>query len=159
MQTSRQRGFTLIELLVVIAIIGIMSSVILAGLNVARNRANDSSRKAEVNQLVKAIGNYYSDRGVLPRNQSGWCTYISNPNNGYGAAFASDLVPGYMAQLPSDPVYGTDAGNYFYANDNNNNGKFTVCAALSQSTGQDYSGTPISQCAGWTNSYNYCVSQ
>lgn len=158
MQTSPQRGFTLIELLVVVAIIGIMSSVVLAGLNVARNRANDSKRTGEVNQLVKAISNYYADRGNLPRNQSGWCTYISNPTNGYGAAFASDLVPGYLPQLPADPVYGGEAGDYFYANQGNTSGRFTVCTVLSQSTGENYDAT-FSGCAGWTSSYNYCVSQ
>ncbi|HEX5775002.1 MAG TPA: type II secretion system protein [Candidatus Paceibacterota bacterium] len=158
MHTPSPRGFTLIELLVVIAIICIMSAVVLAALNVARNRANDTKRMAEVNQLVKAIGNYYNDRGSLPRNSSGWCTYISNPTNGYGAAFASDIVPAYISRLPMDPVYGTQAGNYFYANENNNSGKFTVCAVLSQSTGQSYDAT-FGSCAGWSSSYNYCVSQ
>lgn len=45
---SRQRGFTLIELLVVIAIIGVLSSVVLASLNTARNRGNDASVRANL---------------------------------------------------------------------------------------------------------------
>jgi prepilin-type N-terminal cleavage/methylation domain-containing protein len=45
-------GFTLVELILVIAIIGVLSSIVLASLNNARNRAKDVAIKMEVAQLV-----------------------------------------------------------------------------------------------------------
>jgi prepilin-type N-terminal cleavage/methylation domain-containing protein len=50
-----QKGFTLIELLVVIAIIGILAGFIIVSMSGASDAANDSRRKADINQLAKAV--------------------------------------------------------------------------------------------------------
>lgn len=60
MKISKSRGFTLIELLVVIAIIGILSSVVLASLNTARNKGTDAAQKSELNGLRAQMA-LYSD--------------------------------------------------------------------------------------------------
>lgn len=54
-------GFTLIELLVVISIIGILSSVILASLNSAREKARDTAILSDVKQMQLAL-ELYNDK-------------------------------------------------------------------------------------------------
>ena len=48
MKKNFNKGFTLIELLVVIAIIGVLSSVVLASLNTARNKGTDAAIHANL---------------------------------------------------------------------------------------------------------------
>ena len=89
-----RRGFTLIELLVVIAIIGILSSVVLASLNSAREKGRDARRISDLKQLQLALELYY-DGG----------------SNTYPAALAS-LTPNYISVIPTDPSSGTAAYGY-----------------------------------------------
>ncbi len=56
-------GFTLIELLVVIAIIGLLSSVVLASLASARNRAADGSIRQNLSQVMRGASIYYDTYG------------------------------------------------------------------------------------------------
>jgi len=96
MQVNRRghgslRGFTLIELLVVIAIIGILSSVVLASLNSARQKGRDARRISDVKQIQLALELYYDANGAYPT-----------------AVSTSTLVtPGYIAALPTDPTGAT----------------------------------------------------
>lgn len=63
-----KKGFTLIELLVVIAIIGILSSVVLASLNTARNRGADAAIKSNVNNARAQAELHYDSNSQVYTN-------------------------------------------------------------------------------------------
>lgn len=63
-RTGHLRGFTLIELLVVIAIIGILSSVVLASLNTARNKGADAAIKSNLSAARAEAEIYYDTVGT-----------------------------------------------------------------------------------------------
>src|SRR3989344_5805221 len=64
-------GFTLIELLVVIAIIGLLSSVVLASLNSARNKGADAAIKSQLKSLQSQAEIIYD--GATPNSYEGVC--------------------------------------------------------------------------------------
>ncbi len=68
------RGFTLIELLVVIASIGLLATIELAALNVARSKARETARLAEMKQIANALELYNNDHNQypIPGSGSGW---------------------------------------------------------------------------------------
>jgi prepilin-type N-terminal cleavage/methylation domain-containing protein len=57
------KGFTLIELLVVIAIIGILSSIVLASLNVARAKGADAAIQSDLNTISTQSAIYMNNNG------------------------------------------------------------------------------------------------
>lgn len=84
---KKNKGFTLIELLVVIAIIGILSSVVLASLNSARQKSRDARRVADIKQVQLALELYFD----------------SNAN--YPTTLAA-LAPSFIPTIPLDPQSG-----------------------------------------------------
>lgn len=52
---KKNQGFTLIELLVVISIIALLSSIVLAAVNTAREKAQIARAKLELYQFTKAV--------------------------------------------------------------------------------------------------------
>ncbi|HXK39136.1 MAG TPA: type II secretion system protein [Candidatus Paceibacterota bacterium] len=105
MKTRTSRGFTLIELLVVIAIIGILSSVVLASLNTARQKGRDARRISDLKQLQLALELNYDSSQTYP------------------LALSTLATNGYISTVPVDP---STSAAYSYASLNNDN---TACAA------------------------------
>lgn len=63
-----KKGFTLIELLIVIMIIGVLAALVITNLVGGRERASDSSKKRNLEQLKVALHLYYTDFGHYPND-------------------------------------------------------------------------------------------
>jgi prepilin-type N-terminal cleavage/methylation domain-containing protein len=78
---SKNKGFTLIELLVVIAIIGLLSSIIMASLNSARQKAKVAKAQIEIRQIIDAITIAQGEQGrplisFAPDSNCGQCSCV-----------------------------------------------------------------------------------
>ncbi|GMX59701.1 MAG: hypothetical protein MNSN_07080 [Minisyncoccus archaeiphilus] len=126
MRQEEKQAFTLIELLVVIVIIGILASFIIVSMGGAQGAANDARRKADINQLAKAVMVYKTNNpeavlpvscvvGVdCPAEVFGDAVVLKDPN-GSGYAFTSDGKDYVVsAVLSNDTAYEFDSvtGSY-----------------------------------------------
>lgn len=107
------RGFTLVELLVVIAIIGILATLLLLQLNVARSKARDTQRATAVNQIQIAVELFYDDCGWYPQDiysalttcLGGVGKYMANgitptdPNGGANYGYNKNVAPATKYQV------------------------------------------------------------
>ncbi len=92
-----KRGFTLIELLVVISIIGLLSSIVLASLRSARDKAISAAIMADLHSIQNQAAIYYDTNNKYATNVP---SPISEP---------CDLMNG---DVPSS-VFGSDANSVY----------------------------------------------
>lgn len=112
-KTYLQRGFTLIELLVVIAIIGILSSVVLASLNTARNKGADTAVKSNMASIRTQAELWYTDNGSKYNTTVG--TALTSCAGGiFGDPVISNAISQITAQSVA-PVCNTTADGQKWA--------------------------------------------
>ena len=132
------KGFTLIELLVVIAIIGILASVVLASLNIARDKGRDASIKSSIGNMRAEAELYYDSNGL---SYSGMCDSSviqsalaqADEVNNIGSVLCvdGDDVAGKWA-IEAQLVLSSTA---FYCVDNAGNSKVNIGSSISNTGG------------------------
>lgn len=128
MHKKIRSGFTLIELLVVISIIAMILAVSLPNFLGSRERARDTKKKAELNQLKTALRLYYNDFGHYPGQAGGLNTLVGMKGCGVDGSYACptvwcpsvDFATGPISEsgcsnvyLKKFPAYTTGTLNYF----------------------------------------------
>ena len=90
-------GFTLIELLVVIAIISILVSLLLPGIQAARETARRTQCQSNLMQLALAVQNYEATFEVLPPGIVDYESPIKSIPQGYHFSWLVQILP-YIEQ-------------------------------------------------------------
>ena len=112
-----RKGFTLIELLVVIMILGVLAALISGNFFTSLKKGRDAKRKADLEQITRALEMYYEDNKAYPDAVS-FGEQLCHP----GAGGCDTKI--YMQKLPNDPISGK---NYEY---NLTSGSYRLYACL-----------------------------
>jgi len=143
--SKNTKGFTLIELLVVVAIVGILSSVVLSSLGLARSKSRDARRAQDIKQIQNALELYFTDNGRYPSSggaispNSGWTNSSDSSWNNLKIA----LSP-YISDLSKDPKQSSDTSSwgiggqaYSYYSTSCSNGYYMIVYGLENPKGPD----------------------
>ena len=100
--------------MVVISIIGLLSSIVLASLKDARDKATMAKFTSEINQFKNALELYKSEIGTYPYEGSLVISRVLNDNSdaGFGTPSLSTVLSKYMKTLPQVPKNSYSATGY-----------------------------------------------
>lgn len=144
-QKNLIQGFTLIELLIAIAIVSVIMAVLFPNFMGFRQRARDTQRKSDLEQMRKAVELYKLDRNppaypaALP---TGICGQCWSSLVGCGGNI-------YMRKFPCDPA-STAPTPYIYNIGASDNLIYTLSACLENAADPDRDPTPVPGCSSWT---------
>jgi len=128
LQKKSVQGFTLVELLIVITIIGVLALVVFANFSGARERARDSKRKNDLNQLKNALQMYYNDNQIFPVASNGKMLACGDGEDvcNWGSSEMTSGITVYMKQVPADPL---SSNSYTYSQTSEGD-NFTITTIL-----------------------------
>jgi len=158
------KGYTLLELLVALAIIGLLSSIILSSVNMARKKARDARRLSDMKQLQTALELYYSSYGRYPDGDhdgdGGWDT--GGDGDFISALSAGGFLPRDILDPSINDIYGNYAYHRYTAGDwgcNASRGAFYVLGVRDMETsGRPYPTSPGFSCPpkrNWQDEYDW----
>lgn len=151
---SIKQGFTLIELLIVIFIIGILSALVVTNLVGGRERAQDSSKKRNIEQLKIGLHLYFTDFGNFPsdiRNNGGVNFYACGET---GDAICSNTFTAnnkeYMGKIPKNSSGSNDFRYYTCGSGDDFRLTVTLTNASDAEVTESQSRCPADTCSGQT---------
>lgn len=102
-------GFTLVELLVVIAIIGILVSLLMPAVQMAREAGRRSSCSNNIRQLGLACQQHLESQGFLPTGGWGFA-WVGDPDRGYGRNQPGGWVFNILPMIEQDALRNLQLG-------------------------------------------------
>ncbi len=106
-KSKNQKGFSLVELMIVIGLIAMVASVILASLSSSRKSSRETTRRANLIQLQKALEGYFTANNSFPSTGGSWWGISANGGSKTTSG-ANAYIPGlagtYLGALPTDPL-------------------------------------------------------
>lgn len=139
---KNKKWFTLIEMLIVIVIVGILAAALIPRLVWVQERARDTARRADLQQVGGAISTYELDNGQYPSDKDGAALAGST-------RALTDVLSAYLKTMPNDPknfnvtACGVEDGGYYFSpitKNGNENGAFVLVAAVEQAGAANYIG-------------------
>lgn len=118
----KKSGLTLIELLVTVTVLVTLLSVLFAAVNPPAQfqKIRDGKRKADLDQVKKALQVYFEDNGRYPPSTGttpGLTPYQLENQSTTPAPWGGTGFSPFMSNLPSDPLSSTTNRSYVYYSD------------------------------------------
>jgi prepilin-type N-terminal cleavage/methylation domain-containing protein len=115
-KNNKLKGFTLIELMVVISIIALLSSVVLASVKSARDRADNTKIASEMKSLQTALELYKAQFGIYPNiavdEEENNCYFYCGGFNNFVKTYLVDNK--FIGKVPQSKGYPNNCIDYCY---------------------------------------------